>query len=147
MQIDSCPRCGSEVYIHGYCPFCQYAPLAAAIYLAEKLHLTFIFRRGEDITTSFKRYFDSEEPGEPELSGVSERNLFERVAEEIHFRRVSRVFVSAMTESERDYCGRMLRRFALSPLEIVLTDIFPNHLKFVERVKEHVRAVCRLERV
>lgn len=139
-----CAGCGSEVYISGYCPFCGYAPLAAALYLADRLVLTFIFREGDNLTLSFKRYADS---SEPELSGVSERNLFERVAEEIHFRRVSRIFVSGITESERDYCGRMLRRFALSPLELVLTDVFQNPLEFVERVRIHVRAVDALERV
>lgn len=139
-----CKGCGSEIYISGYCPFCGYAPLAAAVYLADRLLLTFIFREGADFTMSFKRYAD---PDEPELSGVSERNLFERVAEEIHFRRVSRIFVSAINESGRDYCGRMLRRFALSPFELVLTDVFQNPLEFVGKVRTHVRAVDGLERV
>jgi hypothetical protein len=139
-----CPKCGSEMQIPGYCPFCGYSPVSAAIYFADRLHLTFIFREGEEITLSFKRYDDSHEP---ELSGVSERNLFERVAEEIHFRRVSKVFVSAINEAERDHCVEMLRKFALSPIELILTDVFQNPNEFVNRVKSHVLAVDKLERV
>jgi|Deesub1362A_J573_1020465.scaffolds.fasta_scaffold00524_18 hypothetical protein len=128
------------MYISGYCPVCSHAPLAATIHLADKLILTFIFEDDNfdnDIIFSFKRY-DEE---------ISERNLFERVAEEIHFRRVSKVFISATTEERRNYCGEMLRKFALSPLELILTDVFQNQQEFVERVKSHVQLVEKLEKI
>ncbi len=144
-KFSRCRNCGSEEHISGYCPFCGYAPVAAAIYLADRLFLTFIFREGKDVAFSFKRY--AEVADEPELSGVSERNLFERVAEEIHFRRVSRVFVSATQEAERNYCGEMLKKFALSPVELILTDVFQTPQEFVDRVKSHVQAVEGLEKV
>ena len=138
-----CPGCGSEINVSGYCPFCGYAPVAAAIHLSDKLLLTFLFRDNMDVTLSFKIYWDDE----PELSEISERNLFERVSEELHFRRVRRIFISAASQEKRDYCCEMVRKFALSPLEIVLTDTFRNSCEFVERVKDHVRTVDELEKV
>jgi len=140
-----CPRCGSEMHISGYCPYCGYSPVAAAIYFADKVYLTFIFLDGRETNLSFKKYDDFSH--EPELSGVSERNLFERVAEEIHFRRVPKVFVSAINEAERSRCAEMLRKFALSPVELILTDVFQKPSEFVSKVKSHVLAVDKLGKV
>ena len=131
-----CDRCGLDTPIIGFCPFCNYSPLASAIYFSDvKAHLIFIFQ-DKELTFVFKRYPDE----------ISERNLFERIAEEIHYRRVSKVFISAEKREDRDYCAEMLTRFALSFLMIIITDILPYE-EFFEKVKHHVRSVELLERV
>ena len=136
-----CSHCGAEVKSStAYCPSCNKPnALGAAIFSTNTaIFLSFVGERDVE-TVKVDRYDDT--------FGISLRNLFQLLAEKIHERRVSEVFVSGKSEHLIREAADWLKRYALHPLHITTTDVFSSQNEFVDAVSTHFRTKKGLKRV
>ncbi|ADC66407.1 Protein of unknown function DUF2103, metal-binding protein [Ferroglobus placidus DSM 10642] len=129
-----CKNCGNRLLSKtSFCLYCgERNAYGCGAYLEnEKLKLVFI---GEDVETLAFKVYDDE---------VSLRNLFEICAERIHERRVDRVVVSG---ERKDFVASMISKFALSDLEVLVTDDM-NFDEFVGKLVEFFKRVRKIKKV
>ncbi len=134
-----CPNCFAELPSPtAYCLHCgSKNAIGCGLFVEDrKIRLFFIGRRGEESLT-YKLYEEEE----------SVRNAFEIIAERIHERRVGEVYVSGTREDLIEKASDMLKRVALSPISIYITDPFSSAEEFFKHLVDHLRTVKELRKV
>jgi len=136
-----CTHCGAEIKSPtAYCPVCDKSNALGSAIFARDTAILLTFIGGRDVETVKMNIY--EDPFE-----ISLRNLFQLLAEKLHERRVDEVFISGENEELIRETADWLKRYALHPIHITLTDEFPSHDEFVVAVSEHLRTKRSLKRV
>ncbi len=134
-----CPNCFAELPSPtAYCLHCgSKNAIGCGLFIAEgRVYLFFIGRHSEE-TLSFKLYEEEE----------SVRNTFEIIAERIHERRIDDVYVSGISEDLIEKASEMLKRVALTPISITITNPFESAEEFFNHLVDHLRTVKELRKV
>ncbi len=134
-----CPNCFAELPSPtAYCLHCgSKNAIGSGLFVnGRSVHLFFIGKHTEEALT-FKLYEEEE----------SVRNTFEIIAERIHERRVDEIYVSGVSEDLIEKASEMLKRVALSPISIYITDPFRSAEEFFKHLVEHLRTVKELRKV
>ncbi len=134
-----CPNCFAELPSPtAYCLHCgSRNALGCGLFIADnRIHLFFIGKHAEE-TISFRLYEEEE----------SVRNTFEIIAERIHERRVDEVYISGISEELIEKASEMLKRVALSPISVTITNPFQSAEEFFKHLIEHVRTAKELKKV
>ena len=132
-----CPNCFSELPSPtAYCLRCgSKNVLGCGIFAYEdRLFVLFLGKKAEEIL-KFKLYDDSI------------RNTFEVLAERLHERRVEEVYVSGSSKDVIEFASENVKRYSLTPISVYITDPFPTHEEFFDRLSEHLRTVRELKKV
>ncbi len=134
-----CERCFAELRSPtSYCLNCGHRnALGGGLFVEEtRIHLFFVGRSREE-SVAFRVYEEEE----------SVRNVFEVIAERIHEKRLDEVYISGKSEELIDTASEMLKRVALTPLSICITEPFESPKEFFDHLKRHLRTVRELKRV
>ena len=136
-----CTHCGAEISSPtAYCPACNKPnALGSAIFATSTAIFLSFIGEGDVETIKLNRY---EDPFE-----VSLRNLFQLLAEKIHERRVDEVFVSGESANLIKEAADWLKKYALHPVHVTLTDTFSSQNEFLLAVSDHFRTRRSLKRV
>ena len=132
-----CPNCFAELPSPtAYCLCCGSRNVIGCGLFAyvDKLFVLFLGRNVKEVL-KFRLYEDSI------------RNTFEVIAERLHERRVDEVYVSGESKDVIEFASENVKRYALTPISVYVTDPFSSHDEFFDRLSKHLRAVRELRKV
>ncbi len=134
-----CEKCFAELKSPtSYCLNCGHRnALGGGIFADERRIYLFFVGKDREESHAFRLYEEEE----------SIRNVFEVIAERIHEKRLEEIFVSGKSEDLIDLASEMVKRVALTPLTVCLTEPFESPKDFFEHLVKHLRTVRELKKV